>query len=93
MQNHVKGHSPKYFVHILKICVFKGISSLTQHISPKVFCKKETPLKVQSCNLYNNKYMIASTQIINTEILAFVAALVFKLLSLMYVCVYFCCHR
>ena len=38
-------------------------------------------LKVQSCKLYNNKYMISSTQITNTEIFAFIAALVFKLLS------------
>ena len=38
-------------------------------------------LKVQSCKLYNNKYMIASTQITNTEIFAFRAVLVFKLLS------------
>ena len=37
--------------------------------------------KVQSCKLYNNKYMIASTQISNTEISAFIAVLVFKLLS------------
>ena len=38
-------------------------------------------LKVQSCKLYNNKYMIAPTQIINTVIVAFIAVLVFKLLS------------
>ena len=38
------------------------------------------PLKVQSCKLYNNKYMIASTKITNTEIFAFRAVLVFKLL-------------
>ena len=31
--------------------------------------------------IYNNKYMIASTQITNTEIFAFIAVLVFKLLS------------
>ena len=30
--------------------------------------------------LYNNKYMIASTQIANTEIFAFIAVLVFQLL-------------
>ena len=36
-------------------------------------------LKVLSCKLYNNKYMIASTQITNTEIFAFIAVLVFKL--------------
>ena len=38
-------------------------------------------LKVQSCKLYNDKYVIASTQIKNTEIFAFIAVLVFKLLS------------
>ena len=38
-------------------------------------------LKVQSCKLYNNKYMIVSTQIKNTEIFTFIAALVFRLLS------------
>ena len=38
-------------------------------------------LKVQSCKLHNNKYMIASIQITNTEIFAFIAALVFELLS------------
>ena len=38
-------------------------------------------LKVQSCKLYNNKYVIASTQITNTEIFEFIAVLVFKLLS------------
>ena len=38
-------------------------------------------LKVQSCKLYNNKYMIASIQITDTEIFAFIAVLVFKLLK------------
>ena len=38
-------------------------------------------LKVQSWQSYNNKYMIASTQITNIEIFTFMAALVFKLLS------------
>ena len=38
-------------------------------------------LKVQSCKLCNNKYMITSTQITNTGIFAFVALLVFKLSS------------
>ena len=41
----------------------------------------EISLKVQSCKLYNNKYMIASAQITNTEIFASMAGLVFKLLS------------
>ena len=38
-------------------------------------------LKVQSRKLHNSKYIIASTQITNTEIFAFVAVLVFKLFS------------
>ena len=38
-------------------------------------------LKVQSCKLYNKKYVISSTQITNTETFAFIAVLVFKLLS------------
>ena len=41
----------------------------------------KTGLKVKSCKLYNNKYMIASTQITNTKIFAFMTVLVFKLLS------------
>ena len=38
-------------------------------------------LKVQSWKLYNKKHMIASTQITNTGIFAFIAVLVSKLLS------------
>ena len=38
-------------------------------------------LKVQSCKLYNNKHMIAPTQIRNTKTFALIALLVFKLLS------------
>ena len=38
-------------------------------------------LKVQSCKLYNNKYIIALTQIRNTEIFEVIAVLGFKLLS------------
>ena len=38
-------------------------------------------LKVQSCKLYDNKYMIASIQIKNTEIFTFISVLVLKLLS------------
>ena len=45
-------------------------------------CLKEFDnLKVQSCILYNNKYMIASTQITSIEIFAFIAVLVLKLFS------------
>ena len=38
-------------------------------------------LKVQSCKSYNNKYRITLTQITNTEIFAFKAVVVFKLLN------------
>ena len=38
-------------------------------------------LKVQSCKLYNNKYMITSTQITNIEIFAFKTVPVFELLN------------
>ena len=38
-------------------------------------------LQIPSCKLYNNKYMIVSTQIANTEIFAFIALLILKLLS------------
>ena len=40
-----------------------------------------TILKVQLHKLYNNKYVIASTQMTNTEIFAFIAVVVFKLMS------------
>ena len=42
---------------------------------------KKIELKVQSSRLYSIKYMVASTQTTKTEIFAFIAALVFKLLS------------
>ena len=38
-------------------------------------------LKVHSCKLYNNKEMIASSQTTNTEILAFIAVLVFQVIE------------
>ena len=37
--------------------------------------------EIKRYNLYNNKYMIDSTQITNTEIFAIIAVLVFNLLS------------
>ena len=43
-------------------------------------CYTINSLKVQSCKLYSCKYKIASTQITNTEIVAFIAFLAFKLL-------------
>ena len=42
---------------------------------------RDSPLKVQSCKLYNKKYMTASTQITNIEIFAFISVILLKLLS------------
>ena len=42
------------------------------------FSERLPSLKVQLCKLYNHKNIIASTQIANTEILAFIADLFFK---------------
>ena len=44
-------------------------------------CLGHSYLKAQSYKLHNNKYLIALTQVTNTENLAFTAVLVFKLLS------------
>ena len=41
----------------------------------------EKKLKVQSWKLCNNRYMMALTQIKNTEVLAFIAVPDFKILS------------
>ena len=43
--------------------------------------EKKRNLKVQSCKLETNKYMIASTQVTNTVNSTFTTALAFKLLS------------
>ena len=40
-----------------------------------------TALKVQSCKLYKNKYIIVLAQITHTEIFAFKTVVVFKLLN------------
>ena len=56
------------------------IMSLLLMVLHQVSCW-EWILKVQSCRSYNNKYLIALTQITTTEIFAFIAILVFKLLS------------
>ena len=45
------------------------------------FKMRPLQLKVQSCKLYNKKYVIASKQITNTDIFAFIVILILKLLS------------
>ena len=54
------------------VATFKKLSNLLDQVLK--LC-----LKGQSCKLYNDKYMIAPTQITNTEIFAFIAVLVLKL--------------
>ena len=44
-------------------------------------CSDITQVKGTVMQIIYNKYMIVSTQITNTEIFAFIAALIFKLLS------------
>ena len=75
-------------------CFFKSrkrklalVTSLNRRQNDKIFWRcytqqlKLSKLKVQSCKLYSNKYMIASRQTINTKIFAFISVLVLKLLS------------
>ena len=78
--------SSSCFLSIFGWCYLEGIvnsdneasnNSITTQYSIKLLGN----LQVQSCKLYNNKYLIASTQITNTEIFTFIAVLVFKLLS------------
>ena len=63
----------------IKLGVLKNFAKFTRkYLCQRLFFNKK---QVQPCKLYNNKYMIASTPIANTEILSFIAILVFKLLS------------
>ena len=56
----------------------KVIHNYLTNFSELNYTKPKLKLKVQSGKSYNNKYMIASTEITNTEILAFIAVLVFS---------------
>ena len=73
------------FAKISKICLVNNFSpqgsSLIKWLKLSKIFESEFILTVQPCKLYNNKYMIASRQIANTKIFAFIAALVLKLLS------------
>ena len=53
----------------------------TQFFQHNIINSVQDSLKVQSSKLYNNEYMITSTQIRNAEIFAFIAVVVSKLLS------------
>ena len=78
---------------ILVLCRAEGVNKLLcsllrnlahvcttkKRASRKTFSKScaTHPVKVESCKLYNNKYIITSTQTANTEGLAFTVILVF----------------
>ena len=62
------------------LCLSVGVKE-SRSFSISILCLVEKMLKLQSCKLYNSKYMTASAQIANTEIFACIAVLVFKLLS------------
>ena len=64
----------------LNIWVPVSLLSYSYYVSTQhLYCFNINILKVQSCKLYNNKHMIASTQITNTEFFVFTIVLVFKL--------------
>ena len=65
------------FAAYFKSCKISQLYHQARHLRTA----KIIALKVQSFKLYNSKYMIASTQITNTKIFAFIAVLVFKLLD------------
>ena len=83
----IKGTSSRLevFNFIKKETLAQVFSCEFCEISKNTFLSRTPPVaasvKVQSYKLHNNKYMIASTQITNTEIFAFIGVLVFKLLS------------
>ena len=75
----------RFCVYYINLCIFKVwvVIKLLKKFNSR---SKKLPylsfnLKVQSCKLRNNKYMITLTQITNTEIFAFIAVLVFKVQS------------
>ena len=74
---------PTQFENVILLRGFNGRSDGGNMSTFFIFCdlssvvKKPRWCKVQSCKLYNKKYMIASTQITNITVLAFIAVLVF----------------
>ena len=76
-----KAHLTKWKEHTIHITFINFLWPGIEKNDIIVIKITESALKVQSYKLYDNKYMIASTQITNTEIFTFIAVLVFKLLS------------
>ena len=67
----------------VSIVTFKYLNSFVKLFISLTELKTSPYLKVESCNLYIKKYIIANilTQITSTGIFAYVAVVVFKLLS------------
>ena len=65
---------------VMSYVFFLGFQQANQS-EVRFFLNLRLHLKVQSCKLYNSKYMIASTQTTNTEIFAFIAVPVIIILS------------
>ena len=82
---HAKGYADILLIENNKILLDnrKVANVFNQSLKPLTYLNGQMNrnLKVQSCKLYGNKNMIASTQITNTEIFAFITVLVFKLLG------------
>ena len=72
-KNYFFSYKPKWHIEVYV--------KLPRNSSPQSLREVQSLLKVLSCKLHNNRYMTASLQITNNEICAFIAALVFKLLS------------
>ena len=74
----------KFWPLVLNLCLFSFFSFILFALVFFVFFYFYRSIllyvKVQSCKLYNDKYMFASTKI-NSYIFVFIAVLVFKLLS------------
>ena len=69
-------NTPEY----IPICAFVCTYSVSIFTLVKISIFYFNPLKAQSCELHNNKYMITSTEIANTKIFTFIVAIVFKLM-------------
>ena len=67
--------------HLCQSLFFNKVAGLRPNFFIVKYWQNHVNLKVKSCKLSNNKYMITSTQIRNPEIFVFMAVLVFKFLG------------
>ena len=74
-------HIQKVQTHIIWLEKLRAPTSIQGSGWPFDHIRYVQWLKVKSCKWYDNKYMITSTQITNTQIFAIIVALVLKILS------------